>query len=60
MEQYPEVTLLLGEPTHFDKAQQNIKMDEIPRHLNEIFFLSVAYTWRMLKLSSHVADTFFQ
>ena len=26
---------------HFDKAQQNIKMDEIPRHLNEIFFFQL-------------------
>lgn len=32
----------------FDKAQQNIKMDQIPRLPNEIIFFQVVYTWRML------------
>lgn len=34
---------------HFDKAQQNINMDQIPGLPNIFFFFfQSAYTWRML------------
>lgn len=55
-----KVILQPGEQMHFDKAQQNINMDQIPGLPNFFFFLSKCIYLENVNFSSHGADMFSQ